>query len=470
MNKLTQKIDSVEIQQRRVSNYLNTEIKDFALYTIRTRAMPSIMDGLRIGARKIMWAVLTGDLSKRKIVKMPSLTGDVMKLHYNHGPASLENTIVQLGSKHIFKYAPLDIVGQIGVLRAPKSDTAQRYLHVKTTEFLNIFKTDFDLLQILEDEGDKIEPKYFLPIIPIVLLWRTNSPGFGFSFKSFSYNIDDIIDNCIKSLIKGSCHLDEDILPMKPEIEGIKNENLVYNSSKNAWYNVGEYEFDYDTDNLIVTDLPYNITFEKYDEHLLNLKEKGYIQSFADLSREGNIRYIIKFQKGRLKLLSKEQWKFFSTMKLFVKIPKDILNCIDQDGKTILFFDTTYELIDNFVRKRLFFYNERKTKTINNIKDKIKYLSDRIKFIKFVTEDKLIINKRPIAEIKKDLDKYLLPYDVLKLNIDKLTKEEIQKMENDIVDNNKYLEYLKNTTSKEMYIFDLIELKNSLSKINKIEK
>ena len=77
-------LDACEIKKRRVSNYLNNVVKDFALYTIRTRAMPSIMDGLRVGARKIMWATLTGDLSKKQKVKMPSLTGDVMKLHYSN--------------------------------------------------------------------------------------------------------------------------------------------------------------------------------------------------------------------------------------------------------------------------------------------------------------------------------------------------------------------------------------------------
>ncbi|MCK9416423.1 hypothetical protein M0Q97_07180 [Candidatus Dojkabacteria bacterium] len=461
--------DSVEIKKRRVSNYLNTEVKDFALYTIRTRAMPSIMDGLRVGARKIMWATLTGDLSKKQKVKMPSLTGDVMKLHYNHGPASLENTIVQLGSKHIFKYAPLEIIGQIGVLRAPDSDTAQRYLHVRTTKYLDLFKFDFDLLTIVEEEGDKIEPKYFLPIIPVVLLWRTNSPGFGFSFKSFSYKLDDIIDNCIKSLHRGSCHIDDEIIPIKPEVYGVKEENIFFNAARNSWYNVGEYNMDFETDNLIVTDLPYNVTFENYDNHLQDLIEKGYIKSFIDLSQDGNIRYIIKFEKNRLKTLSTDKWKFFTNMKLFSKISKDTLNCIDEDGKSILFFNTTYELIDTFVRKRLNFYNERKTITIDNMNKKVKELDEKIMFIKLVTEEKLIINKRPIVDIKKDLDKYKLSYTVLNLKIDKLTKEEIEKMEKEIIENKKYLEYLKNTTPKEMYINDLIELKDKFSKITKYE-
>ena len=461
------KIDSCEIQKRRVKSYLDTEVKEFAQYVIRSRAMPSIMDGLRLGARKILWAAITGDMKKVHKVKMQSLIGDTMKQHYNHGDASLLNTIVQLASTHVYKYSPLEVVGQIGSLRIPKCETAPRYLHIKKSKYLDFFKADFDLIERLFEDGDLVEPKYFLPIIPILLLWRTNSPGYGFSYRCFSYGLNEIIDNCIKAIVNGSCNSDTDLIQLKPCIEGVKPENIIFNSNKNCWYNVGEYIVDTDNDVLVITDLPFDINFEKFDEHLQTLIERNYIIKFTDFSQEDSIRYNIKFANGRLKTLIQDKWKFFQNMKLFSRIKKDTLNCIDQDGKTILFFDNPYELIDCFVRKRLHFYSERKTITIGIIKEDIIYWSERIKFIELVIEGKIIINNIPVATIKEQLTKNNLSFDVLKMNIEKLTKDEIVNMKDEVIDLKQKLEYIENSTIQEMYIKDLIEFKQKYLTITK---
>lgn len=462
------KKDSIEITNRKISSFLNTEVKDFAKYVVETRACPSIMDGLRVGARKILYAGITGDLKNNSKIKLPSLIGDAMKMHYNHGDASLMNTIVQLCSTHIYKYAPLEVVGQIGSLRVPKCDTAARYLHVRKSPYLEFFKTDFELIDRLIDDGDLVEPKYFLPIVPIVLLWRTNSPGFGFSFRSFSYDLNAVIDNCIKTITTGTCTSDIDEIPLPPNVEGIKSENMIFNANKNSWYNVGEYILDLNSDTILITDLPFDISFEKYTDHLNTLVEKQYIVGFDNLSLDGKIRFNIRFSRGRLQTLINDKWKFFQNMKLYSKIKKDTLNCIDIDGKTILNFETPHHLIDAFVRKRLVIYQKRKTRTIEILNADIKDLESKIKFITLVVEDKLIINKRKIYDIKLDLAKYDLSVEMLKMNIDKLTVEEIEKMKNKKQELITYLEYIKITSIQEMYVDDLVEFKKKYSLIHTI--
>ena len=87
------------IVKRYTKDFLNTEVKEYAIYVIKTRSLPSVMDGMRIGARKILYAAITGDLKKNNKIKMPSLIGDTMKLEFHHGDISLKNTIEQLGSE-----------------------------------------------------------------------------------------------------------------------------------------------------------------------------------------------------------------------------------------------------------------------------------------------------------------------------------------------------------------------------------
>lgn len=324
--------DTCEIENKRIKNFLNTEVKEYAQYVLRTRTMPNIMDGLRTGGRKILYAALTGDLSRKKFIKIPSLMGDAMKLQYAHGDASLVTTIVNQATEHNNKYHPLEVIGQIPTLRVPNVDTAPRYLAVQKSKYLDWFKVDSELWNIQEEEGEKIEPKFFLPIIPMVLLNRINLPGFGFSFAAMSYRLEDIVDNVILSITHGTCFNSENSILLTPEIEGIKQENIIYNAQKNQWFNVGEYELDFEKDTLIVHDLPYNVAFENYEEHLNKLRDKYLITGWGNLSEGDKICYIIKFNPGRMRILYNEnKWKFFQMFRLYTTIRHDILNVIDED-------------------------------------------------------------------------------------------------------------------------------------------
>lgn len=453
------------IVKRYTKDFLNTEVKEYAIYVIKSRSLPSIMDGMRIGARKILYAAMTGDLRKVKKDKMPSLIGDTMKLKFHHGDASLKNTIEQLGSEHVFKYGPLEIIGQYGSLRTPDASTAARYLEVAKSPYLDWYKIDSDLFDLNIEEGKKTEPKYFLPIIPITLLWRTNSPGFGFSFRSFSFDLDDIIDATMQSVINGSC-TGMNYVQLKPEIHGIEPKNIIYNENKNSWYNVGEYEI---TGDLIhITALPYNINYVKYNEHLESLKEKNYIVGYRNDSTLGAIDYKIKFANGRLQtIMNGEKFKFFTNLKLFTKIPNLTLNTIDIDGKSIVNFETPNDLIDGFVRRRLNVYKERKTRLITVINESIVDLTDKAKFIQLVVDDKLVLNKRKVSDIKIDCDKFGVSYAGLELKAIRFTQDEINKALSEIEDLQNQLEYINNTSIQQMYIGDLLDFKEKYSQILK---
>ncbi len=453
------------IWARETEDYLNTEVKEYAQYVVQTRAVPNIMDGLRLGARKILHSALTGKLKSGKKEKFDVLIGNTMENEFHHGTVSLKNTAEQLGSKHLFELAPFDILGQTGSLRVPDCDTAARYLSIKTNSNIEMFKTDLDILTYNYEDGKYVEPKFFLPIIPIILLWRTNSPGFGFSFRSFSHNVNDVIDATISAIVNGTCN-QLHYVQIKPHIVGINPKNIIYNDSKKSWYNVGEYRIeDINSDTIVIDELPFNVSYRKYAEHLTVLKEQNYIVNFTERKIGAKKFTIIKFAKGRLAMYYAEKWKFYTKLKLFTKIPKLTLNTIDIDGKSIVKFETPQELVDGFVRRRLIYYRQRKTKLVETIRKNIFDLSDRAKFIQLILDDKLIINKRAIIDIKRDCDKFGVSHEGLKLAISKLTIDEVEKALKEIEEQKLYLEYILNTTPEMMYILDLVELKEKVSTI-----
>lgn len=454
------------IQKITTDQFLNNNVKSFAKYVIQTRALPSIYDGLRIGARKITYAAITGTLKNGKKSKLSALLGDTLKLQYHHGDAALKNTAEQLGMQHNFPLAPLDIIGQIPSLRYNEVNTAARYLDVKINQNIDLFKTDSDLWKLTIDDGHQNEPESFYPLIPMILLWNTNSPGFGFSFRTFSHNINDVINACIRSIVLGTSN-DEmlthtDII--RPEIKGINPKNFIYNGNKNCWYNVGEYEIRENVDEVIIKELPYNITHEKYLKHLDSLRERLYIIDYKDYTKDSVFNIVIKFGTKQLIKKLQDKWNFYKNLKLFTKVPNLILNCLDENGN-ILFHETKYDLIDNFVKKRLNIYDKRKTLLVDELTNKIKDLENIRKFIELVVNDKLVIFKRTKSDIDVDFNKYGLT-DItkcLRIPASKFTLDEINSLDNEIKETKEYLDYINNTSIQDMYIKELIELQKKLN-------
>lgn len=444
-----------------VEPFLDEFIKEYGFYVVETRALPNIMDGQRIGARKILYSAFTGKLKKGR-EKMTALIGDTFSMEYHHGDASLQNTIEQLASKHFNQYCPLEVHGQIGSLRVPKVKTASRYLKTSQSDYAWMFKTDEKLWDLKVEDGKKVEPTFFLPIIPMVLLYRTNSPGFGFSFRSFSYKIEDIIDNCLMTLINGTCDDIDNRVLLRPEIYGIKDENIIFNNTLEQWYNVGEYMIEDDT--LIVTDLPYNVNELAYEKKLIEYREKGEIKSWLNKGGKGKgaINYHITFFPNILQILYKEKWKFYMKFGLFKKITENTLNVLDINGKTIINYEDAYKLIDGFVRKRLFYYTKRKNFLINELNEEILKLTDLAKFLQLIITDQLVVNKRKIDEVKKDCDKFGVTYEGLKLAISKQTETEYLKFLEEIQDLKDQLELIKTTPEKEFYIQELIDMKEKI--------
>lgn len=457
MAKKIQNVEYIEtVSDRTVTDFLNSEYKDFAQYVITTRACPSLIDGFKTGARKIVHAAFTATLKDKKKHKMLELVGDTYtKTMYAHGNASLEGTIMTLGAGFLDNFNPIDIIGQGGTLREPNSYASPRYLFVSQSKYLElIYGVDYDILEYVFDEGMYLEPVNYLPIIPTVLTSRSEGLAPGYRFKSYSYSPIDIIDMCIK------CINNEKITGrLRPYIRGIDSKKFAYDKEEGCWNNTGTWTSDGDT--LLITDLPFDVHTSKYEKLLDRLIETGFIKDWRNYGKDGAIDYRVIFEKGTLKKLSDKQ--IASKFKLISKLAGEQLQVVDEKGK-IRHFETPELLLEYFVKYRLNKYNDRKTKLITVKEQQLKDNTALCKFIDLVTSNKLKINNRPIDEIKSDMDKYELPHDLLKIQISKLTKEEKE----EIMKHNKELEaellYIKNTSIETMYVDDLKNLKKEIEK------
>lgn len=455
-------MNAATINNKTVTEFFNSDYIDFTKYVIATRACPGI-DGFKVGARKIMHAAFNGGIKNGATVKLLNLSGDTLKMSlYAHGDASLNSTIITLAQDFNDNLNPLTIEGQYGSLRTPEA-SSPRYLYVKLSKYANlIYKTDIECVEYIFDEGEYLEPKYYLPIIPTIITSRGIGMAPGYRFSTMSYNPIDIIDNCINVLK----HKKIDII--HPYIRGIKTYNWKYiidkDKNESYWVNYGEWSYNKSRDIMIISDLPYDLTYTDFELLLNKYKETEYIKDWKDFSTDGKISYSIQFAPNRLKKeIGQETTDTHlpNKFKLIKRVPNDNLWVLDENGK-VKHFNNPNELIEYFTIFRLNKYNDRKTRLVDVLTKKLKDNSDLCKFIKLVIEGTIKINNRPRTDIKIDLKQYSLPDSLLSVAISKLTKEEYEALLKENESIQKELEYIKNTTIEEMYLKDLKDLRKTL--------
>ena len=457
------KENNITLTNKNISEFLNTDYLQFAFSVIEDRALPSVIDGFKPAARKVVHAALAGSTKDGKLYKLLALSGDAMRVSlYAHGDASLNSVIVGLCKPFIDNLNPLESDSQVGTIRDPNACGAPRYLYVKHSKYMDlIYKTDIDLTEEIFEEGQYVEPICYYPIIPTVLCKNNQGIAIGYAMHNQAYNPIDIIDACLE-LLKSNKELKEFKTSIRPYVKGTKQDNWKFEEGK--WYSYGEWKMNKSKDLFTVTDLPADVSYEGFEKLLNKLVDTQYMKDWKNLSQDGNIVYECQFFKGQLNKLCKGkngEMSIVNKLKLIKQVPDDLLWLLDEHHK-LKHFNNKYDVVRYFVNYRLSIYTERKKKLVKILEQKYKENSDLVKFIELVCKGKLKIRNRAKADIKSDMDGYSLPFSLISTPMSKVTIEERDELLKQNEEIKKQLEYIKNTTEKQMYINDLQSLRKEL--------
>lgn len=466
---------NVTITDLNISGFFDKDYMRFAKYASIRRAIPSLVDGFKSGARKIMHACMTGNTKIGIDVKTINIVGDIFQYSaYDHGDASLYDTLLTLSKDFADNLAPLIVKGQGGSLRDPNASAAPRYLYMRLTKFANmLYKTDSDILKYDIYEGATHEPRYYLPIIPTVLMSNTSGIGVGWYFSCMSYNPIDVI-RAIRNYVAYGY-----LSQIRPYTKGLSQDARWFEID-GQWYSQGHYEIELpkaknDQYKIIVNEWPHDKTFEGMEKHYNMLITGGdnptslktfppdLIDEWVNRSRGNSLRYELIF-KNKAQFDNFIKNKDVLENKYLQNISKtrpNTLTVTDENNK-IRIFDNIQELIMYFVKFRLNVYNERKANTLDRIEKRIERINMLTKFIQHVIDGDIILSNRAMSAVKKDLDKFKITHDVLSMAISKITKEEFAKLKQELKDIKQELEITKNTSIEELYLNDLGALEDSI--------
>lgn len=444
-----------------ITEFFDTQYLDYSKYVVKDRAIPSVIDGFKPVHRKIInEAIHYWTNNGVKPLKVFQFGGRVAaNQYYHHGDTSLYGAIVTMAQKFKNSLPLLDSIGQFGVLRAPSAG-APRYISTKLTPYFNLLYKDSELLTPKIDEGVEIEPEYFLPIIPTIIINGSSGIAVGFGTNILNRNPYDVIDACI-SVLEGKKQK-----VLKPYISEFSGEWIQSEENSKSWIIKGLYEV-VNTTTVHITELPPNHTYESYEKFLDNLEDKGVIVSYDDNSSD-KIDYTLKFQRATLKeLIDKD--KLEAKLGLIGKETEN-LTTIDEN-QNVKVFDNVNEIVEYFVNFRLSFYQKRKDNIIKNLEYDMMVMSNKARFIKAIIDNKLKVKNVPKSEIEKWLeenkfDKINESFNyLLQMQIYSLMKEKYEELLKDIELKKIDIENTKKMVPKQMYLDDLSELKQQLKKL-----
>lgn len=442
--------------KRKAQDFFDTEYLGYAKYVVENRAIPSLADGFKPSQRKIAYAAnKLWKTGKEKPMKVFQLGGQAAAISFFHH-GSLDGTII--GMTQTFKNSmPIfQGIGQFGSLRSPEPGAA-RYIGVKFNDNFKKLYMDFELTTPKFEEGQEIEPKYFLPIVPTVLLNGGSGIAVGFATNILNRNPKDIIEGCLN-------YLDgKKIEKLKPWINGYTGPVTHIPDTPRSWIFHGIVDIK-NTSTVVIDEIPPSWTYEKYEAHLDRLQETGVITGYDDESSD-KVKYVLKFQRVKLKSLLDKN-KLISTLKLEEKQTENITT-IDENG-SLKIFETAEDLLAYFVDFRLQYYVKRKEYLLDKIEKDLFVINNRVKFIKSIIDQKLEMRNRKRSDIEEDLvnleiDKHEDSYKyLLDMSIHTLTKEKWEELQKKAEDLEEEKIKIQKTSPKDFYKKDLKDLKKSL--------
>ncbi len=452
--------DILTYEERDVSynDFIHKDLKHFSNYD-NSRSIPHIMDGLKPSQRKILYGAFLRGLDKEEI-KVAQLAGFVSdKAAYHHGEMSLNGAIVGMaqdfvGSNNINILAPQGNFGSR--LLGGKDAASSRYIFTKITDISNMIfrKVDNNILNKQDEDGMPIEPEYYAPIIPMILVNGANGIGTGFSTDIPCYNPLDIISN-INNIIDG-----KETFKMTPFWRGFTG---VVEEVNNSYETKGVYEIK--KNKLIITELPIGTWTQNYKEFLEKMYEAdqtnktknfiGYKEHHTDTKVHFELEY------NNLESI-KDIYKHFH---LTTRISINNMHLYSTEGR-ITKYNTIDDILKEYYILRLKLYEDRRKYQLDELKRELDIISNKVRFILMVVNDELEVNKRKRSDLEKDLEKNKFPkssYDyLLGMPIYQLTFEKIEELKKQEADKDNLYKQLLKKTAENIWKEELVELKNML--------
>lgn len=446
-----------------LKDFFSNDYINYASYNSSIK-IASVIDGLKISQRKILYTCIKNNINSKKVGQLVSQVSD--ETNYLHGEQSLVNVTVGLAQRFIGtnNIPLLKTDGSFGTRLFPFA-SAPRYIFTGLEKYIfDIFNKDDENILIKQNfEGSTIEPKFFIPILPMILVNGSIGLAIGFAQNILPRNPIDIIKYINRKLIKQNSNI-----KLLPYWNGFTGD--VKEIENNVFEIYGKYEIQ--KGKIIITELPIGMEYKKYISILDDLVDDNFILSYKDCcdTYENNILFELKLSPSKYQeIIQNKDIDLYKILKLKLRETENY-TCIDEYGK-IKVFKSIYEILDYYIDIRLRYYIKRKEYLLNKLNNELKITCSKYVFIKGVVDETIDIKNKLKNDIIKQIENinkiikidnsydYLLKMPLYSLTKEKLIEliEKIKQIKNNIDILNQQTEYdfwrndLKNLNIKQIF-------------------
>ena len=479
-------------------NFVDFIHKDLIHFSVNDlqRSVPNLVDGLKPSQRKIIYGCfkrkLTYDAHEIKVAQLAGYVSD--KCGYHHGEESLNKAIIGLaqnytGSNNINLLHPDGAFGtRLGDskknCKVGKDAASPRYIYTKLSEITPIIFNPLDnpLLEYeVDDDGNQVEPKYYIPIVPMILINGCDGIGTGFSTTIPGHDplvITRLLRYMINDNYDDNNDMDFDILPW---YRGFKGRIRRLDNKPNTYVSEGVLERR-NSKTLCIHELPVapvQRSFNAYKQFLNGLenpgdndknpkRRKSILSSWDNHVTDEDANFVLHFSGDQLKNWSDDQ--LMDKLKLRIQFSTTNMHLFDRDCRI-----TKYEQVEDILRAfyeiRLQKYHERKEHILQVLRERLMILNAKIQFLQAIGDHSLVVYRRPENEVIEYLEQHDFPkkddsYSYLtKMPISNFTDEHLQKLQNQHQSTEEELNLLLTRRPEDMWLQDLDEFEKAYRRI-----
>ncbi|CAL8295553.1 unnamed protein product [Merluccius merluccius] len=378
------------------NDFINKELILFS-NSDNERSLPSLVDGLKPGQRKVLFTCMKRN-DKRE-VKVAQLAGSVAEMSaYHHGEQALMMTIVNLaqnfvGSNNVNILQPL---GQFGTrINGGKDAASPRYIFTMLSPLAKLLfpGVDSNLLKFLYDDNQKVEPEWYIPIIPMVLVNGAEGIGTGWACKLPNYDPREIVNNIYRMLSQ------QDPLPMLPSYKNFKG--VIHELGQNQYLVSGEISV-IDKNTIEITELPVRTWTQAYKESVLEPMLQGtdktpaLINDYKEYHTDSTVKFLVRMSEE--KLAQAEAAGLHKVFKLQSSLTCNSMVLFDHMG-CLKRYDSVQDILREFFQLRLHYYKLRKDWLLGSLGADVAKLSNQARFVLEKIEGKVIIENKSKREL-----------------------------------------------------------------------
>lgn len=448
--------------------------KEYIIMAVQSnlRGIPHMMDGLKPSTRKILFACLKRGLKQE--IKVAQLAGYTSEhAAYHHGEASLNGAIVGMAQNHVGSnnIHLLEPNGQFGTrLMGGKDAASPRYIFTQLSRLTElIFRAvDQPLYTPLEDDGQKIEPAFYTPVIPMLLVNGASGIGTGWSSQIPPHNPLDII-RALKGMLAG-----EPVEPLTPWFRGFTG-TVTPSDVPHKWVVKGVWSWVSAT-TLHITELPVGTWTNNYKEFLekaldgYSAFKKDQVKSLACNYTDTTVSFTVKLSPAAAAVYRADDALLAKHFKLVTHIDTNNMHAFDQDGKLQKYAETL-DILRDFAGQRLALYAARKTWQLRTAREELQTMEHRRHFLESVLSGAIVFRGKSKRTLLAELRAAGFPSSVhdtlLGMSMWQMTTEKMDELARKIAQQRTAMERLRAMSVGQIWCSELDEIAAALADTRK---